>query len=189
MKAVAGVFRSQEAAYRAAGKLFESGMARERVSVLTPGGPRRVESVATTEAEQPGIGQALGGLVGGVVGVAGGLDLGAAAAAVLVPGVGPVLATGLFGAALLGAAGAVAGAEVGDALEEALSEGLPKDELYIYQDALRKGRSVVIALAEGDERADHIRRVFSETGAESLDPARKDAWVGLRDADEEKYGT
>ncbi len=51
-----------------------------------------------------GMGKAMGGAVGGALGAAGGATLGAAATSLLVPGVGPVTAGGIIGAALLGAA-------------------------------------------------------------------------------------
>lgn len=190
MKTVVGVFRSEGSARHSTDALASLGIPRDRISLLTPGAsPRQTKSVATTEAEQPGMGKALGGLVGGTVGVAGGVDLASAAASVLIPGVGPVLATGLFGAALLGAVGAVAGSEIGDALETALAQGLPKDEIYVYQDALRRGRSVVIALADTDEQAAAVRRTLAGAGAESVDAARRDSSIGLHDVREEKYGT
>jgi hypothetical protein len=83
--------------------------------------------------------------------------------------------------------GAIGGAVAGESLENAVSQGLPKDELFIYEDALRKGRAVVIALAEDAEQADAAREVLIQAGAESLDAAREEWWVGLRDAEEEAY--
>ena len=65
----------------------------------------------------------------------------------LVPGLGPITALGLLGAAILGAAGATIGAAAGGKAEKSTYEGLPEDEIFVYEDALRKGRSVVIALA------------------------------------------
>ena len=57
----------------------------------------------------------------------------------LIPGVGPVIAGGIIGAAILGVGGAATGAAAGAALERELADGLPHDELYLYEDALRKG--------------------------------------------------
>jgi hypothetical protein len=53
-----------------------------------------------------------------------------------------VLGMGVLAGTLLGAIGAVGGGAVGGALESAISEGLPEDELFIYEDALRKGRII-----------------------------------------------
>ena len=111
-------------------------------------------ALPTTETEPSGMGTAMGGTVGGAIGVAGGASLGAAAASLLIPGVGPVIAGGLIGAALLGVGGAVTGAAAGTAFEQGLADGIPHDELYLYEDALRKGRSVVIAFGDDDDQVE-----------------------------------
>jgi hypothetical protein len=83
----------------------------------------------------------------------------------------------------------VAGAVAGGALEEALTSGLPKDELYVYKDALRRGRTVLIALVEEASQATAARAALEQAGAESLDAARAQWWVGTRDAEAEAYQT
>jgi hypothetical protein len=90
-------------------------------------------------------------------------------------------------AAVLGAGGAATGAAVGGSLEDSMARGLPHDELFVYEDALRRGRSVVVAVADDDARADTARGIISQAGAESVDAAREDWWVGLRDAEEAEY--
>jgi len=137
--------------------------------------------------EQPGVGTALGGTVGAALGVAGGLEAGAVAASLLVPGVGPVLALGIIGAAILGAAGGAAGAVAGHALEGEVAQGIPRDELFVYEDALRRGRSVVVAFVDDEELAAKARTELSRAGAESVDAARDEWWIGLRDAEREHY--
>jgi hypothetical protein len=59
--------------------------------------------------------------------------------------------------------------------------------LFVYEDALRRGRTVILVEAEDEERADAARGVLSQAGAESLDAAREEWWVGLRDAEEAEY--
>lgn len=188
MTTVAGIFQSRTDAERAVEGIRSGGVAGERISLVAPGAPagELEQEVPTTETEQPGMGGAFGGTIGGAVGAAGGATLGAAAASLLVPGVGPILAAGIVGAALFGAGGAAAGAAAGDALEDTVA-GLPHDELFVYEDALRQGRTVVIVTAESDEQGDMARSVMIEAGAESLDAAREDWWIGLRDAEKETY--
>jgi hypothetical protein len=187
MKTVAGIFTSQAAAERAVERLRSKNIAHEHINFLTPGTPRaRLETVPTTETEQPGMGKAVGGLVGGAVGISGGA-LGLAAASAFIPGVGPVIAIGLAAEALLGVAGAVVGAAVGGTVENALSQGLPKDEIFVYEDALRQGRTVLIILTEDETQADAAREVLAQAGAESIDAAREQWWLGLRDAEAEVY--
>ncbi|MBA3320136.1 MAG: hypothetical protein H0T45_01640 [Pyrinomonadaceae bacterium] len=189
MKTVAGIFQNRADAERAVESLRALGVADRYIDLLSPGtsAAQLDAQVTTTETEQPGMGKALGGTVGGAMGAAGGVTLGAAAASLLIPGVGPVIAAGLIGAALFGVGGAAAGAAAGNALEDNIAEGLPHDELYVYEDALRQGRTVVIAVAEDGEPATQAQDVLAQAGAESVDAAREDWWIGLRDAEKEQY--
>jgi hypothetical protein len=180
MQAVAGVFVHRADAERAAVALQSLEIPRDHVTVLTPGTSTR--RVPTDEGEPPGIGAALGAVVGGATGAAVGVPLGTLMT-LLVPGVGPVIASGLLGAALLGAGGAAVGAT----LEESLTQGLPRDELFVYEDALRRGHSVVVALVDDAARAGDARQLLSAAGAESLDAARERWWLGLRGAEQERY--
>jgi hypothetical protein len=87
----------------------------------------------------------------------------------LVPGVGPVIVSGLIGAVLLGAGGALVGAT----LEASLAMGLPRDELFVYEDALRRGHSVVVAQVDADDLAAGAPQMLAIAGAETIDAARE----------------
>src|SRR2546428_920241 len=189
MKTVVGIFASRSDAEEAAQELRSAGITNDKINFLLPGaGEEEWAAVPTVEAEQPGMGKTVGGVVGGALGAAAGLPVGAAAASSFVPGVGPVVAVGMIAASLIGAAaGAVGGAATGEALEDSLFKGLPADELFVYEDALRKGRAVVIALADDDRQAGEARRILLRAGAEDLDTAREHWWIGLRDVEAEAY--
>jgi hypothetical protein len=189
METVAGIFQSRTGAEEAIRQLHLLGIANDRIALLTPGvSEEQVENIVpTSDTEQPGMGAAMGGAVGGAIGAAGGATLGAAAASLLVPGVGPVMALGLLGAAILGAGGAATGVAAGKALERELADGLPHDELYVYEDALRRGRSVVIAFVEEDDSIEAAQKAFASAGAESIDEAREKWWIGIRDAEQAEY--
>ena len=189
METVAGIFPSREAAEQSVRELESLGIPNDRIALLIPGmKDERVErEVPTADSEQPGMGPAMGGAVGGAMGVAGGATLGAAAASLFVPGVGPVIALGLLGAALFGAGGTVTGIAAGQAIEHGLESGLPHDELYLYEDALRKGRSVVVAFVDDEAAIYSVRGAFAGAGAEGIDEARENWWIGLRDAEETEY--
>jgi hypothetical protein len=187
MKTVAGVFRFYQAARDAMAALRRAGFLENQVNLFYPGsGKDEIHSIPTSDTEQPGFGGAMGGVLGGALGVAGGLELGIGATA-LIPGVGPVVAIGIAGAAILGAGGAAAGAALGQAGEGKSTEGVPADEIFFYEDALRQGRSVVLVLAKDDGEVPRAQKLLEEAGAESLDAARKDWWLGLRDAEAEHY--
>jgi hypothetical protein len=189
MNTVAGIFQSRSDAERAIESLRALGLSDENLSLLAPGTtePEAESEVPTSDTEQPGMGNALGGLVGGAMGAAGGMTLGAAAASLLVPGVGPIMAAGIIGAALFGAGGAAAGMAAGGALEGQIAHGLPHDELFVYEDALRQGRTVVLVQLEAEGQVYAVQGALSEAGAESIDAARESWWVGLRDAEDEDY--
>jgi len=187
MVTVAGVFRSSESARRAARDLSVAGF-NENISLFFPGTPHAEEHVIpASDTEQPGMGRALGGVVGAAVGMAGGFELGAVTASMVIPGVGPVLAVGFAAAALAGIGGGITGAKLGSASEQTLTQGLPADEIFFYEDALRQGRSLVIVLANGGGEAARARELMANEGAETLDAAREDWWIGLRDAEKEHY--
>jgi hypothetical protein len=180
MKTVAGIFLSGDDARRAAARLESIGVTRADITVLAPGASQReVDAVPTEEAEQPGMGKALGAIVGGAVGASHGVAL----VSLMVPGIGPVIATGILGAALLG----VGGAAIGGAIEDNLSDGLPKDEIFVYEDALRHGRTVLIALVHDEGVAEAARLALLEANAASVDAAREQWWIGLSDVDKVGY--
>src|SRR5580700_8987385 len=145
MEPISGVFKTRTRADNAVREALKAGIPSTRVTLLTPGSAdhlnKEIQAAPTDATEQPGMGKAVGALAGGGVGLTGGALLMA-----LVPGLGPVTAVGLLGAAILGVAGATIGAAAGEKAEESTYDGLPEDEIFVYEDALRKGRSVVIGL-------------------------------------------
>src|SRR5207247_6402732 len=79
------------------------------------------------------------------------------------------------------------GAAVGSAIENAMTDGVPKDEVFVYEDALRHGRTVVVVLAHDETEAEAVRAGLVQAGAESLDAARDPWWIGLRDVERQRY--
>jgi hypothetical protein len=189
METIVGVFSHLRDAEDAVKQLRGVGFAQDHIWVLTPGISEQelLASVPTTQTEQPGMGKALGGVIGGSTGLFWGGLTAPVVTSLLVPGIGPVLAIGVAYAALSGLIGAGVGAAAGEAVEEALDSGLPQDELFVYEAALRRGRTVVLVGADGQEQEEAAREVMRRTGAESLDAAREQWWVGLRDAEEAAY--
>lgn len=186
MEAVTGVFATCAAAESALQKVHSAGVPLDKLTLLTPGSANQVakeaEAVPVDAAEQPGMGTAVGALLGGGVGFTAGSVLMA-----VVPGVGPVTALGLLGAGILGAAGAVIGASAGDKAERETYEGMPEDEIFVYEDALRKGRCVLVALVDDEPSASSIRDILKDAQAESVDAAREQWWIGLRSAEQGRY--
>jgi len=168
MQAVVGIFDSIQHARRAAADAFRA-VPSSRLRLVSPEAARdEIETLPTDEAEQPGMGAAVGGVVGGAVG--------AAVASLVAPPVGLVAIVSIASGALLGAGG---GALAGGSVEEALSFGLPRDELEVYREAVRRGRSLRVAAVDETEEADRLRETLAAAGAMSVDAARKDWRVGL----------
>jgi hypothetical protein len=183
METVVGIFSERKAAEAAMKDLRGIGLNVDDIVLLTPGsGEEKLRCVPTEDAEQPGMGKAIGGVAGGAVGLGGG----ALAASFFLPGVGSILALGL-GAGALGIGGAVAGSAAGDLFENLLTRGLPKDEIFLYEDALAQGRTVLLALSEEEDLVERGQAIMQRAGAESVDAARKKWWIGLRDAEAAEY--
>src|SRR5215216_4371875 len=191
MQAVTGVFRSNDDAEKAVSELRNLGIPEKRIGIVRPGSaPERLEAgVPVTDTEDPGMGRAMGAAVGGAMGAAGGATAGLAIASLAIPGIGPLVAFGMVGAALLGVVGAAAGSAVGDQVEEELGEGIPHEDVYLYEDALRHGHSIVIAYVDEGDQADRASEVIRSAGAEDLDAMRENWWQELRDGERSHYGT
>lgn len=189
MELLTGVFAGRGNAEAAVRELHTLGIPKQRIGILAPNSdPEWIEkSLPISDTEAPGMGAAMGAAVGGAMGAAGGATLGLAAATLAIPGVGPVLAFGVLGAALLGFGGAAAGAAVGDSLEEGLGEGLPHEDAYIYEHALRHGHTVLVVYAEEDEQAERAREVLTNAGAEDLDVLRDEWWSEHRETERDHY--
>ena len=190
MKAITGVFKTQDQAENAVKELRSLGLSDKRIGIVRPGStPERLETgVPVTDTEEPGMGKAMGAAVGGAMGAAGGATAGLAVASLMIPGIGPLVAFGMVGAALLGTVGAAAGSAVGDTVEEELGEGIPHEDVYLFEDALRHGHTVLIAYAddEGDQ-ADDAAEVMRNAGAEDLDVLRENWWQELREEERGSY--
>jgi len=185
METVTGIFASRPQAEQAISQLIaEAHFNRDNLMLLTPSDSADVaEKIPSDEGEQPGMGSAIGGVVGGAVGLA----TGAVLSNLIFPGIGPILTLTLSAGGGLG--GVFAGAAGGSAAERALSNGLPKDELFFYEDALRRCRVVAVAISESRERAGQARAILERNGAESVDAAREKWWIGIRDAEASEFGS
>jgi hypothetical protein len=190
VRCIAGIFVARPDAELATRKLRSMGLTDEKITLLTPGTiaevSHEVESIAADEKEQPRMAKATGGVMGAAAGLAGGFGLGTLSSA-FIPGVGPVVALGLLGAAILGLAGAGAEVAAGAALEDAAIGGLAADELFVYEDALRRGRSVLIAWCNGEVTAASAHELLKAEGAETIDVARNQWWIDLRSTERKQY--
>jgi hypothetical protein len=54
---------------------------------------------------------------------------------------------------------------------------------------LRRGQTVVIAVADDENSASRARELLKTEGAEEVDAARQQWWIGLRSAEREHYSS
>lgn len=190
MEVVTGVFKSRDNAEKAVKQLRSLGIPDQRIGIIAPGSAAAdtvEKGVPVTDTEDPGMGQAMGAAVGGAMGAAGGATLGLAVATLAIPGIGPVIAFGMVGAALLGIVGAAAGSAVGDTVEEELGEGIPHEDVYLFEDALRHGNSIVIAYADEGDQEDRAKEVLNNAGAQDIETLREQWWDELREGERAHY--
>jgi len=157
---VVGVFEHRSDAERAIEALHLAGFTDEKIGfIMRDGGEHVTHDVATTGTSAAGEG-AVGGMLAGA-GIGG---LIAAAASLLVPGFGPVLAGGILATTLGGAA---IGAAAGGILGSLVGMGVPEEEARYYQTEFESGRMLVTVQAEG--RFDEARDILYRSGAYDVD--------------------
>jgi hypothetical protein len=171
MNAVVGVFGSSRQAEEAFGRLRSLGLGADHVSLLAPGTPSsEIERRTPTEpGEKPGMGAALGSVVGGAVGLS--------TAALVLPGVGPIVVAGMLAAGIAGAAG---GGVVGDRIENDLAHGIPRQELMEYEPRLREGKALVIVVPDTADEARAARQILETYGAAEVEGAEESLLGGMR---------
>lgn len=161
---VVGVFDEAQQAERAISALHQAEFTEEQIGYIrrdskTAAGTTEIANNAPNPVAAVGTGAVIGGLVG-------------AAAALLIPGVGPVLAGGILvntvGATAAGAAvvGAVGGAVAGGLLGALTKLGVPEDEARYADEQFQAGRTIVTVKAV--ERADEATTILRRFGAHDI---------------------
>jgi len=150
---VVGVFRDRSEAERAVEALHQAGFSDEQIGYATRG--ENGSTTTTRDRDGDGSGAATGAVTGGVLGA-----LIGAGAALLIPGIGPVVAGGILASALGGAAiGAAAGGLIG-----ALTDmGVPEEEARYYNSEFESGRIVVTVKAR--DRYQEAQTILNRYGA------------------------
>jgi hypothetical protein len=168
---VTGLFRDRANAERAYGYLGSRGYGPADVDVIMSDETRRKYFGDTTTTKkivetEPGTKALEGAGVGAGVGVVAGGALAAlaAAATVLIPGVGLVVA-GPIAAAL---AGAGAGGLTGGLIGGLIGYGIPEERARIYESGLKEGGIVLAVKPRSDDDADYFAREWKNTHGEHI---------------------
>ena len=158
--AVVGVFEDRAPAERAIEDLRRAGFRDDQIGIVTPSGEVAAGGPAGSPPEtDTGGGAATGAVTGGVLG-----GILGAAASLLIPGLGPVLAGGILAATLGGAA---IGAAAGGLLGALTGMGIPEEEARYYEREFRSGRTIVTVQANG--RYQEARDILRFYGAYDAD--------------------
>ncbi|SRR6266545_2409802 len=189
MITVSGIFNSFSGGQRAIEALRSIGIDERYIGLLSPGAEEEeVEgAVPVMEPHHRGTGERLGSAMGRGLGAFGGMMIGAAVGSFFVPGIGPIFIAGVLGAALVGTGGAALGAAAGEAVDDQITKHNWHEELHVYEDALRRGCTVVLALAGNEKKAEAVHEALAKAGALSFVEARESWWNGLRVTEQQEY--
>jgi hypothetical protein len=173
MTILTGIFHSVVAASGASRKLHEQGISAGHMMLLTPEAGRAELHEVAPEHLAGADGVRAGHVMGAVTGVAGGL-LSSAVLTLILPGVGPIFA---IGSLVTGAfAGATVGAAVGGIVQDRFTMLLPPEDVFVYEEALRRGCSLLIVKPVDERQRERTRALFAQLQTESVDELREHWW-------------
>jgi hypothetical protein len=164
---VVGVFKDRSDADRAVEELHRMGFRDDQIGFMMRGGESGLVDSIDDNNNRAGE-AATGGIVtGGVIGGA------LAAASLLIPGIGPVLAGGIL-ATVIG--GAAAGGAIGGLLGMFTGMGIPDDEARYYEGEFNQGRILVTVSAGSRYR--EVRDLLRSRGAYDIEGGPSTGTVG-----------
>jgi uncharacterized protein (TIGR02271 family) len=154
-----GYFQDRLAVDRAYDDLLREGFSKEDVSILGRGAEGKtgpVDDAHEGHHVTAGEGAAAGGIFGLLLG----------AAAMLIPGIGPIVAIGPITAALTGAiTGGVTGAVVGGVAGALIHSGVPEEDARYYEDRIKTG-GYLLTVHTDDAGYARARATLQRSGAE-----------------------
>ncbi|MEA4900759.1 DUF1269 domain-containing protein [Desulfitobacterium sp.] len=164
-KKVIGYFEKSDQAGQAANELKGKGFTEISILGNENGGKKnssRDTNGMSFENQNLSDGTVTGGTIGGLAGL--GLGAGAlgalGAAALLIPGIGPIVAMGPLAAALGGAVtGGIAGALV--------DYGIPEERSDFYETKIREGNTVLV-LKTDEQKTDEVAKMMKNYGAKDV---------------------
>jgi hypothetical protein len=168
-----GVFDDRSDADMAARDLRERGFKDDQIGYAWRDDQGKTHQEGNKAGKMAASGAGTGVVLGGIIG---------AGAALLIPGIGPVVSGGLLATALAGGAtGAVTGAVAGGVSGALVGLGIPEDEAKYYDDQVRQGRTLMTVRA--DDRYDDASSIvrgrrgydYETRGERSVDDAREES--------------
>lgn len=162
MQTIVGLFDDLGAAHAAVQALRDLGLPSSDVSLVahdaTGAYSQSLTASAAPATDATAAGAGMGAVLGGLAGMVVGLG------ALVLPGIGPVLAAGPLAtvlAGILGAGvGAVGGGMAGGLIGALIDLGVPEDQAQYYAEGLRRGGALVTARV-ADQQAGPVRELLS----------------------------
>lgn len=156
-RTVVALYDNFQTANSAVRDLVDHGFSRENISIVANNPQNQSGVISETEtttgsevADETGAGAGVGAGIGAAIGGIGGLLVGLGA--LVIPGIGPVIAAGPLAVALstlTGAGvGAVAGGVTGGLLGALIGLGIPEEEAGYYAEGVRRGGVLVTVQAD-----------------------------------------
>jgi len=186
LETIVAVYDHFDAANKAVQDLVNDGFSRDDIGLAVNNGGRQGKynnleaNVDKYEDVTGPEGGTFGAVVGGLAGAA------VALTAIVIPGIGPIIAAGPLVALLGGATGAViggtAGAISGGVAASFIHLGISDDEADYYAEAIRRGNAVVTVTAKDQNQAslisDILRRYQPINLKRRADEWRQKGWRG-----------
>ena len=150
---VVGLFRSKDQAEEAIRELRARDFDEMDISLIARGeGDGNGNENMSYENQNLADGTATGGTIGGLAGLLAG------AGALLIPGIGPIIAAGPL-------AGALTGIVTGGIAGGLIDYGIPEEEGERYEQEVHSGNIMVAVETDDEELLDDVSSVFRENGA------------------------
>ncbi|MGI6097917.1 MAG: hypothetical protein ACOYBM_07380 [Dethiobacteria bacterium] len=154
-KTVLGIFRNRDGAENALSELKAQGFEDDISLVAKDDREQDQDDTMTMENQDLTEGSVTGGALGGLAGWLAG------AGALLIPGVGPIIAAGPLAAALTGVvAGGVAGGLV--------DYGIPEERGRYYEEQVKQG-GILLSVKTSDSKAEDAAAIMRDNGAQDVE--------------------
>jgi hypothetical protein len=190
-RTVVAIYENFQTANNAVRELVDNGFPRESISIVANNArgeygnysSGKTTTDSTPVADETGAGAGVGAGIGAAIGGIGGLLVGLGA--LVIPGIGPVIAAGPLAVALstlTGAGvGAVAGGVTGGLLGALIGLGVPENEAQFYAEGVRRG-GVLVTVQADDYNTTQISDILNRYNPLNIDERasqwREQGWTG-----------
>ncbi len=154
---VVGIMQETSQAEEAVREMREQGFEENEISIVARDEREEAQEGSEISFEDQNLsdGTATGGAIGGVAGLLMG------AGALLIPGVGPIIAAGPL-------AGALTGVVTGGIAGGLIDFGIPEERGKEYEERVKKG-DILVAIKTDEERVDPAASILRRHGAEEVE--------------------